>query len=373
MASLESSDYSNQWIESNAVICADYNEIMKQIEDADFLAGFVRAINSSLEIESLYAAAARWLYDHLKFNVIVFEPFVSRSGSKPKAFASICKSSCRSELVELTRIFNGLILDEIEGHESLGLPNSRSGRVFNSCIYMNLPDDMGNIALFWGEDACRNMTDVLLNNICDCFASALKNSLKYEALKELSMRDSLTGLFNRRVLEEMLVIESERRDPIPMSMVLIDLDDFKKVNDTYGHQAGDAVLSGFGDFLRRNCRGADLVARYGGEEFAILLASHSLSDASEFAERLQRNLSGTIFKAIGNKIRVTISIGVSNYTGKGKCDSHELLRHADRALYRAKRNGKDQVCISENRPVSQVIKINRASKFRALPLIVLAA
>jgi len=349
------------------------NHLLKQMAEKDFLAGFVRAINAGLEIDSLYSTAARCLYDHLHYNMIVFQPAATLINIRPKAFASICRISCRSELVELTRIFKGLRIEDIEGHESLGLDYSRPGRIFNSCIYMNLPENMGRIALYWGENGCSNISAVICTDICDCFAAALKNSHKYEQLKELSMRDVLTGLFNRRVLEEMLVIEGERRDPVPMSMVLIDLDDFKKINDKFGHIAGDQVLAQVAAVFKQSIRSIDYAARYGGEEFAIMLTSQSAVEAAEFAQRLMRNLSGTIFTAMDNRIRLTISIGVAHSSGTDRFDARELLRQADLALYRAKKSGKNQACIAAARPVSPVININRKSKVRTGPVLVMAA
>lgn len=345
----------------------------EDIVEANVLIGFGRSINTALDIDRLFSTAARCLYEYLHCSMIIFQPAAEHAGSETRAVTSVCQQSCRDELVKLSQVFKGLSLDEIDDYAVLGLDCSNSGGIIDSCIYLDLPADMGHITLFWGEESHSNPSDAFLANVAEIFAVALNNAREFGKLKELSMRDALTGLFNRRVLEEMLVIESERREPAQLSMVLIDLDDFKKINDTYGHQTGDLVLSSFGAFLRKNCRGADLAVRYGGEEFAVLVNAHAVSDASEFAQRLMRNLDETVFMALGNHIRLTVSIGIAHSHGRVRFDLHELLKQADLALYRAKSKGKNQACIADNNPVYPVKCIKSRPKVRSYPAIVMAA
>lgn len=317
------------------------------ITEANFMIGFVRSINSCLDPDRLYRTAARSLFAHLQFSAIVFQPSPQHDPSRPRAFTSVCLQDNRDDFLKLARIFSELSPADIDGHESLGLDFSRPGGLYGSCIYLDLPENMGHVALLWGGAEHPELADGFLTAVSESLASALKNALEFKALKELSMRDSLTGLFNRRVLEGVLLIESERRDPVQHSMVMIDLDDFKLINDTYGHQAGDVVLAEFGDFLRKNCRGSDLAVRYGGEEFAVLVTATAAADAAEFAQRLMRNLQEKVFIAMGHHIRPTVSIGIAHSPGAVKIDLHELLRRADLALYCAKNNGKNQVYIAD--------------------------
>jgi|1185.fasta_scaffold16498_2 diguanylate cyclase (GGDEF)-like protein len=156
--------------------------------------------------------------------------------------------------------------------------------------------------------------------------------------------DSLTGLANRRTLDEELVLEWRRADRVGESLafVLLDLDNFKQVNDTHGHQAGDAVLRAVGQILLGGVRQVDLAGRYGGEEFALILPETDLPGALKLAERLRVALeAAAVEHAEGKTLRVTASFGVALKDNLGSAD--ELVAIADEALYAAKRAGKNRV------------------------------
>jgi two-component system cell cycle response regulator len=166
-------------------------------------------------------------------------------------------------------------------------------------------------------------------------------------LEALAQTDPLTQLVNRRALTIRLATEMERvrRYNAPLAMLLIDLDHFKLVNDTYGHLAGDDVLAGVASLLQRAVRTVDLVARYGGEEFVIVLPETGRQGAVAFAERLRDRLALHRFTIAGNQeIRVTASIGVSTYPAAGLDSVEDFFRAADSALYRAKSSGRNLVC-----------------------------
>ena len=160
----------------------------------------------------------------------------------------------------------------------------------------------------------------------------------------LSIIDGLTGAFNRRYLEEILAKDFEKflRYNHIFSIIMMDIDHFKKINDTYGHQAGDEVLKHLVSTVKRTIRSSDVIARYGGEEFCIIAYGTEKDDAIYLAERLRSIIknSEVIFK--NNKITYTVSFGVST-THKGIKNHEELLRKADTALYRAKNSGRDRV------------------------------
>jgi diguanylate cyclase (GGDEF)-like protein len=156
--------------------------------------------------------------------------------------------------------------------------------------------------------------------------------------------DSLTGLANRRMLDEELVLEWRRADRVgdSLAFVLLDLDNFKQVNDTYGHQAGDAVLRAVGQVLRGGVRQVDLAGRYGGEEFALILPETDLRGALKLAERLRAALETTpVELPDGKTLEVTASFGVALKDELPSAD--ELVAVADGALYAAKRAGKNRV------------------------------
>ncbi len=166
-------------------------------------------------------------------------------------------------------------------------------------------------------------------------------------LEALSQTDPLTQLVNRRALTIRLVTEMERvrRYNAPLAMLLLDLDHFKLVNDTYGHLAGDDVLFGVATQLQRAVRSVDLVARYGGEEFVIILPETGKQGAVAFAERIRDKVAAHRYViAGGQEIHVTASIGVATYPSPGLDSVEDLFRAADAALYRAKGSGRNLVC-----------------------------
>jgi diguanylate cyclase (GGDEF)-like protein/PAS domain S-box-containing protein len=166
------------------------------------------------------------------------------------------------------------------------------------------------------------------------------------ALQELAVRDSLTGLYNRRYLDETLEreVSRARREGNPLSLVMMDIDHFKKVNDTYGHQVGDEALRMLASTLLADIRAEDVACRYGGEEFLILLPNMPLETAMMRAEAWRFAVEG-LCVALGNfRITFTVSLGVAAYPEHGKTPD-DLTRCADQALYRAKNDGRNRVSV----------------------------
>lgn len=166
------------------------------------------------------------------------------------------------------------------------------------------------------------------------------------ALQELAVRDSLTGLYNRRYLDETLEreVSRARREANPLSLVMLDIDYFKRVNDTYGHQVGDEALRMLASTLLADIRTEDVACRYGGEEFLILLPNMPLDVALQRAEAW-RGAVESLSVTLGNfQITFTISLGVAAYPEHGKTPD-DLTRCADQALYRAKNEGRNRICV----------------------------
>ncbi len=173
---------------------------------------------------------------------------------------------------------------------------------------------------------------------------ALENERLHRTVKRQAITDELTQLANRRRFTETLAVEIRRAQRFgePVALVLADLDDFKSINDRYGHQAGDEVLRRFADILRENVRDFDLPVRYGGEEFAVLLPETALDGGDQLARRLQTALLRLRLPEIGrDRPPVTASFGVAAFPAAGSAE--ELLSAADGALYRAKAAGKNRV------------------------------
>ncbi|MHB8067408.1 MAG: GGDEF domain-containing response regulator [Desulfobaccales bacterium] len=175
-------------------------------------------------------------------------------------------------------------------------------------------------------------------------SAAFKNLMLYEKVRRLAIRDGLTGLYNYRYFWEVLhrEVELARRYQRLLTLLFLDIDDFKKVNDTLGHRVGDLVLKALGTFLLEAVRHADLVCRYGGEEFVVLLSETGYEQALTSAERLRDGVSQIMVEVPEEKLQFTISIGVSEL--KPGMDGDDLVKAADIALYRAKQAGKNRIC-----------------------------
>ncbi|MCY1219076.1 diguanylate cyclase (GGDEF) domain protein [compost metagenome] len=176
-----------------------------------------------------------------------------------------------------------------------------------------------------------------------------------EALRELAETDALTGLANRRVFEARFAIEHNHslREKTPMSMLMVDIDRFKRINDNWGHASGDRVLKQLADVVRATVRAIDVPARIGGEEFAVLLPRTSIEEATEVAERLREVLGQAVCKPAADAadkgdIRFTVSIGVSDLGADGTGNLDTMLMVADRRLYAAKNAGRNRV-VSDDR------------------------
>ncbi len=185
----------------------------------------------------------------------------------------------------------------------------------------------------------------LCSRLAEHLSLALANLNLQEKLKLKSIQDSLTGLANRRHMEEILQRQFYRmlRYNTPCSLIMLDVDHFKKFNDTYGHDMGDFVLKELGGYLKKNSRGEDLACRYGGEEFIIILVDTDIDQARKKAERLREDIAQVIsIPYLSDKLHVTVSIGVATCPQHGQ-NSAELLKAADTALYQAKKNGRNRV------------------------------
>ncbi len=179
--------------------------------------------------------------------------------------------------------------------------------------------------------------------------AALRSKRLQDILEQQSFLDGLTGLWNRSYLDRRL--ESELNVALrygrPLSLVIADIDHFKRVNDTYGHLFGDVVLQGIAESLRGHARRSDIVARYGGEEFGILLIDTTLRSAIYVAERLRASIEGRAFEAHGEAISVTSSFGMACTENIfDDLTPENLIRAADRALYAAKDGGRNAVYLN---------------------------
>ena len=165
-------------------------------------------------------------------------------------------------------------------------------------------------------------------------------------LHEQTLRDPLTGLYNRRYLNETLEREIARgkRGKKHLSIIISDIDHFKKINDTYGHQVGDKFLIEVAAIMKKHARASDIVCRYGGEEFLLVLPDATKTSALKRAEELRKICADICILHEGKKLKITLSFGVATHPIHGK-DADELVVKADKAMYKSKRAGRNQVSI----------------------------
>lgn len=186
------------------------------------------------------------------------------------------------------------------------------------------------------------------------------NSLKAK-LQQEAIHDSLTGLFNRRHLDEVLPIELARskRANSPLTILMLDIDHFKNINDTHGHQVGDTVLQAVSNTLKTSVRAGDIVCRYGGEEFILVFPGMQAGDGRARAEKIRMMIGSQTIRERDQLIGVTISIGGSVYPKDGNSDD-KLISLAYLALYRAKQNGRNRVEFAEPNDHAQNVKVGPA-------------
>ncbi|MGM0471205.1 MAG: diguanylate cyclase [Bacillota bacterium] len=185
-----------------------------------------------------------------------------------------------------------------------------------------------------------------LSTLSNQVAVAIENARIYNQMEEMAIRDGLTGLYNHSYFQRTLSSELERvkRYNQQLSLLLLDIDNFKKVNDNYGHPVGDQVLKQLADKLKKITRQMDIVARYGGEEFAIILPETGTKGAKKLAKRINQAIREMVVEEEGVKISITVSIGLTTY--QDHLSQKELISRVDEALYQAKEEGKDRICIS---------------------------
>jgi diguanylate cyclase (GGDEF)-like protein len=209
--------------------------------------------------------------------------------------------------------------------------------------------------LYFGSEAPEAFTadrERLTATVAEHVGLSLANLKLRETLRLQSIRDPLTGLFNRRYMEESLTRELSRctRSNRPLSVLMLDIDHFKRFNDSFGHAAGDALLQAIGEFLRASTRGEDIACRYGGEELTLILPETSLADAANRAEQIREGLKRLDVRSQGVTLGMaTVSIGVAGFPTHG-ANTTTILRAADEALYEAKREGRDRVVTAHEPP-----------------------
>jgi diguanylate cyclase (GGDEF)-like protein len=185
-----------------------------------------------------------------------------------------------------------------------------------------------------------------LESLLSALLFPMRNALLYRAATQSALRDPLTDTGNRIAMDQTLEreIEMSRRHLMPLSLLMLDIDHFKNVNDSYGHNAGDEVLKAVATAIKNQLRNVDMVFRFGGEEFLILLSNTTREAAAMVGERLRMAAQAEEYQADGNAIELTVSLGCSTLLPGESAES--LLRRADSALYVAKREGRNRLAMA---------------------------
>ena len=178
-------------------------------------------------------------------------------------------------------------------------------------------------------------------------AATLQHLQRFSSVENMANYDTLTNLYNRRYFEEKLRVEAKRSFPNskPISLIMVDIDHFKKVNDTFGHPEGDMILREIASLLKKSVREGDTVARYGGEEFILILPGASIEASSMIAERIRQSVESTRFDVRKAQLNLSVSLGISSFPIHRASSDGELIKMADQALYEAKRGGRNRVCV----------------------------
>ncbi len=195
-------------------------------------------------------------------------------------------------------------------------------------------------------DYYKNWHSRILLSVCQLVSADIENSLLHQRVENEAISDGLTRVHNHRYFQERLKTECSRakRSGTPLSLLMIDIDYFKKVNDTYGHRVGDSILQQMAGILKSSLRSEDDIARYGGEEFVVILAGSDAKGAHRMAERFRHTIDRTTFETEDNRLKISITIGIATFPGDA-LNPWELIERADRALYAGKESGRNRVVL----------------------------
>jgi diguanylate cyclase (GGDEF)-like protein len=327
-----------------------YNTLLSALSDAISSEAAVHAFNtlmaSQLELEMLAKTAVDYLrsYCGAKSGCIVIE----RGGEFTIPYCyGITDSSALLANDHLYKLFESKSYEHIELADQItidGLLVAYKPKEVHVAplFYKEVPIGLLILASDTLIDRVKLQTVELLNQ---SFSIALNNAITYDQLQKLAANDPLTGLYNRRFGMNRLAEEYVRsvRSHSPLGILLFDIDHFKRVNDTYGHTAGDRVLINIAKISAMAARKGDLLIRYGGEEFVIILPGAGKEDCLFVAERLRHMVEESVVAAGDAKIQVTVSIGAVSYPEYACENEIDLIKIADKALYIAKDKGRNAV------------------------------
>lgn len=325
--------------------------------------GIFAALASPVDIERLRTMTGRVISNHALFERVSAVAQVSRQGGDiyKRLSGHLDTSSLLHALCDTVRKATGAAFVEASadiesGHQLTSIAGPSGGRLdLSLSLALNwMGRDLGRLRLdFDNPHAAANVDKALIEELVQAGSMFLGQTVRYEEAVKMASRDPLTGLCNRRIFLETIEREFKqaRRHNSPLSLLTLDLDHFKLVNDTYGHQIGDEVLKWLSTAISKLVRSGDLPARIGGEEFAIILPRTNLEQAAILAQRLKESLLEAPLPAdLPDLARPTISQGLSSLEHFLVNSTQDLIYWSDQAMYLAKREGRDAVRIISDLP-----------------------
>ena len=329
-------------------------------KNLNILRSTINAVSMSVEIQEIVESAGvnlPNLFDFSSFGLLWKEGlllYLYQEESSP--------SSLTQEVVKnMVRVFSALGEEQIDVDRVTVQVEKRKLRPKQMTMdpnaslksHLTLPlavegDIMGCISLNSDQSNAFDAQDLQFFSVIGYqMAATLKHFQRFSSIQNIAIYDILTNLYNRRYFEERLAVEAKKSfyGGISLSLVMVDIDHFKKVNDTFGHTEGDKVLCKISSLLKASVRKKDTVARYGGEEFFLILPEAGLEESFIIAERIRHLVENTPFDVGQAEINLTVSSGISNFPMHPASSKEELVKMADLALYDAKRGGRNRVCI----------------------------
>jgi diguanylate cyclase len=319
---------------------ASLEALIVEIEALDGLAG----------LPLLVSQVADFVIEATSVDHERLQRFLTHLGKRLVLMANLVESGaqCRAQRTQAAAQLDSQVRSHVEEMQS-GIREARSLPDLQRIIEAQLDKVMGSLNRFRDLDDSMRQKEgeqetLLRKRLEESQADLQRLQEELEEQRKIAETDPLTQVANRHKFEQRLQEEYSRwrRYRHPLSLVLLDLDHFKQVNDQHGHATGDRVLQEVSRRLVDSVRGADLVARFGGEEFVILMPETNLTDATKAANKIRRTIAASPIETPDGPIQVTVSMGVAEFEHDDTPE--DVLQRADAALYRAKHKGRNQVC-----------------------------
>lgn len=336
----------NQILETKLFEATLFNEIGRVGREVDDFEMTIRAVDRILSEIVPHDAMSAVFSDGFYLETVIVYPFAPGEGIRQVTReetgrlheeAKVPAAPGRTHALEVL----------MEGRRPGGEPAVERFRPWIVCPIRSGEMVKGLLALFSDKGTAGTGEERLTAALLRHSFVVMENAWLYRQIARMSATDGMTGLTNHRHFVQILKKEHARssRYRQPYSILMVDIDHFKKVNDVYGHPVGDVVLREISAILSEQCRNTDLPARYGGEEFILLLPGTEAGDAKIVAERIRQAVERRVFASPSHLVRTTVSVGISAYDPGSPLGDREILLHADEALYAAKREGRNRVCL----------------------------